>query len=342
MYQLTAAEAATVLAVLSRRAGAPSSEVDAPGIAPSTFYAVRRKIYDAGWVVDRYVPQPWALGVTAVDCVLIRPRPSERPRLEAAWASAPENVVLWSGSNILFGLSFRHNGQAPQGVDGHFVSVTAEKGSIPVYFDYSRPWSRFVRVERETGYPRPLGQAKTPAPPSPSAALAELLDQDHEGGAGPLKGHAWHSPSKLPRNLARLTERGLVESRTLLNLDALPPYDDRTLGEIVFLAGELRHGTSPTDVLGALNNECRVSPLFMAEDGTKVTMIALGQLDATASGRTRVPRAAQNVAETLESVLEVTQLTIERTDGLRRLVDHRYGHAMRIGTNLRTPDPAQT
>jgi hypothetical protein len=341
MYQLTAAEAATVLAVLSRGTGAPSSEVDAPGVAPSTFYAVRRKIYDAGWVTDRYVPQPWPLGVTAVDCLLMRPRPSERPRLEAAWASTPENVVLWSGSNVLFGLFFRQDGRAPQDVDGRAVSVTAEKGSVPVYFDYSRPWSRFVRVERETGYPRPLGQARTPDPPNASAALSELIDQDHEVGAGSSKGHAWHSPSKLPRNLARLTERGLVESRTLLNVDTLPPYDDRTLGEFVFLVGELRAGNSPADVLGALNNECRVSPLFMAEDGTRVMMIALGQLDANASSRTRLPRAAQNVAETLESVLEDSELTIERTDGLRRIVDHRYDRLMRVGTKLRRQEPAR-
>jgi hypothetical protein len=47
------------------------------------------------------------------------------------------------------------------------------------------------------------------------------------------------------------------------------------------------------------------------------------------------------VAETLESVLEDSELTIERTDGLRRIVDHRYDRLMRVGTKLRRQEPAR-
>jgi hypothetical protein len=324
MYQLTAAEAATVLFALSRGHGTESSDAGPPGIPTSTYYAARRKIYDAGWLTDRYLPDPWALDVAAVDFHVARPRPSTWSGLAEAWVSSPETVLLWGGSNVLLAVAYRRGREPPWIENGTLVSVTPESGSIPVYFDFSRLWSRFVRVDRETGYPRGLGERRDRPTRNPIPSLAELVQENREAEGAPLPARRWHSVSKLPRKQALLLERGLARSRTLLNLEAVPPFDDRCLGEVVIVSGAMRGGVSSSTILASLNNECRVSPLLLAEDGRRVLLVALGQLDAGASSRTRLPRASGNVAHALDELLVDLEVTTERTDGVRKLVDHRY------------------
>ena len=324
MYELTVSEAATVLSVLSRSGAVESSDPGPLGIPTSTFYATRRKIYDAGWVMDRYIPHPWAIGVSAIDLVLVSPGPAERTRLEREWASSPANVVLWSGLNSMFGVFFRSSGDAPDIEGARCVSVTAGSGSIPVYFDYSRSWSRFVRMENGTGYPRSLGDQTARSERTSVAALTELIGGDQEGATAPSRTHRWHSPSGLARSHQRLLERGLVRSQTILNVDTLPPFEGRSLGEIVFLTGRIRGGVDSAGVLSTLSNECHVSPFLLADAGADLVIVALGQVGAGGEGRTRVSRAAGNVTATLDSVLKDLRMTIERTDSIRKVVDHRY------------------
>lgn len=324
MYELTASEAATVLSVLSRAGGGESSDRGPLGIPTSTFYAARRKVYEAGWVLDRYVPHPWANHVAAVDFVLVHPSPTDRSRLEREWTSAPSSVVVWSGLNSLFGVFFRTEGVGSPAVEGSTVSVTGDSGSVPVYFDYSRPWSRFIRQEAPTGYPRALGESGPRTERTPTSVVAELTGRDQEDAAAQPGGHRWHSPTGLPRSQHRLLERGLVRSRSVLNVGALPPFEGRTLGEIVFLTGRLRSGYESNDLLGTLNNDCHVSPVLLVDGGRRLFLMALGQLEARAEGRTRLPRAAASVTAALDSVLTDLKMSIERTDGVRKLIDHQY------------------
>jgi hypothetical protein len=323
MYELTDSEAATVLSILSKDGGGEQSDLGSRGIPTSTFYATRRKIYDAGWLTDKYVPDPRAAGVQSIDCVLAQPDPTERARLERAWASSAETVLLWSGLNSLLAIFFRRGGGPSRVAEGTTVSVSRDTGSVPVYFDYSRSWSRFIRVERQTSYPRSL-PIRSPGEPEASRAVAEvtLLDQRKEGQPeGPYR---WHSSARLSQSQRRLLERGAVRSRTFLNLDALPPYDGRALGEIALLTGELRNGVSSADVLASLNNECAVSPFLLADDGTRLLLLALGQVRADSSKRAKVPRATAPVVATLGAVLKDIRMVVERTDSVRKLVDHRY------------------
>jgi hypothetical protein len=324
MYQLTHSEATTILSILSRDPAAKGPEEELLGLPPSTFYATRRRIYEAGWLTDRFVPHPWVLGASAVECFVIRPRPSERASLEANWSASPGTVVLWSGLNVIFAVVFRRRDEVAPFDEGTSISITPTSGSLPVYFDYSGAWSRFIRVEPRTGYPRaldgPVGSPERTTLP----ALKELLLASGEDGATRATPHRWHSPSKLARPHLRLLNRGSAQSRTLLNLDALPPYGNRWLGEIVLLTGELRSGASSATLLGALSTDCRVSPILLATDGHRVLVMALGQLDANANNRTTVSRAEGNVAATLDSMATNIEMTIERSDSVRKLVDHRY------------------
>ncbi|HTT44638.1 MAG TPA: hypothetical protein VMH38_01300 [Thermoplasmata archaeon] len=324
MHELTASEAATILSILSKDGGTESSDIGPTGIPASTFYATRRKIYEAGWLSDRYVPHPWGIGIRAIDCTLVRPGPAERVRVERDLASSAENVVLWSGLNVLLSISFRQKGEARKIENGTTVSITADSGSVPVYFDYSRSWSRFIRVERETGYPRSFGEVPSRAERPVPSAVPGLILQDQNGGDSDPPTRRWHSSAGLSRIEQRLLERGILRSRTFLSPDAVPPYDGRALGEIVFLTGRLREGVSSADVLSGLDGQCHVSPILLADDGTNVLILALGQVGAGASVRTKVPRAAGPVAATLDSHLKDLQMIVEHVDSLRKLVDHRY------------------
>lgn len=324
MHELTASEAATVLSILSKDGATENSDIGASRIPTSTFYATRRKIYDAGWLSDRYVPHPWAIGMRAIDCVLVTPSPAQRAQTERDLGSSAQNVVLWSGLNVLLGIFFRQNGDAPKVENGTTVSITADSGSLPVYFDYSRSWSRFIRVERETGYPRPLGEAVTRLERPVPSAVPRLIIQDQNAEGPSPDGHRWHSLSGLSRSERRLLERGVVGDRTFLNLESVPPYDGRALGEIVFLTGDLREGVLSADVLGTLNSQCHVSPLLLADDGTKVLILALGQVGAGASRRTKLPRAAGPVVAVLDAAIKNLQMIVEHTGSVRKLVDHRY------------------
>ena len=324
MHELTASEAATVLSILSKDSGSENAVIGASGIPTSTFYATRRKIYESGWLSDRYVPHPWALGIRAIDCVLAKPNPAERARLERNLGSCAGNVVLWSGLNVLLGIFFRQNGDAMKVENGTTVSITADSGSVPVYFDYSRSWSRFIRVERATGYPRALGESATRTERTTPSAVPELFHQDqNEEGPSP-HAHRWHSPTGLSPGQQRIMERGVIRSRTFLNQDAVPPYDGRALGELAFLTGDLREGVSSVDVLQMLDGQCQVSPIFLADDGTKVLILALGQVGVGGAKRTKVPRAAGPVSATLDSALKNLQMTVEHVDSVRKPIDHQY------------------
>ena len=324
-----------MLSVLSRRGGLEGPEVDSNGIPASTFYAVRRKIYSSGWLSDRFVPNPWAVGAAFVDFSLMTPGPMERARVEEEFAASPSTVVLWSGLDALFAVSFRTQGDAPTIGDGSSLSIGPSSGSIPVYFDYSRPWSRFVGIERDTGYPRALGRALPPGESTSLSKLYEALAVDSSDGGDSPRAHPWHSPVAVSRTQQRLLERNSIESRTLLNVDRLPPFNGRVLGEIVLLSGERLEGVTPAQVLGTLHNECSVSPVLFADDGEKLLIVALGQLAAGTLRRAKIPRATAHVAAALGAALSHLKMVVERTDSVRIVVDHRYDRLIQPGTEPR-------
>ncbi len=324
MYELTASEGVTLLSILAREGEGPSVDPHGPGVPESTFYATRRKIYKAGWVTDRFVPNPWATGFSALDCILTSPPAPERDRVEKEWATSPENVLLWSGPNVLFGVFFRRDGMATPVEEGMRVSVTPTSGSIPVYFDYSRLWSRFIGVETMTRYPRAVGGAAIHTERCRTLAFPALLHSDGQAGSAFASAHPWHSLTSLPKNQRLLLEWGLVQSRTFLNVDALPPYEGRLLGEVVFVRGRMRSRVSASNVLSELNQRCSVNPFLLVEDGTSLLLIALGQIAAGEPKRRRVHTADAPVLATLGSLLEDLRVSVERTDSMQYTVNHRY------------------
>lgn len=294
------------------------------GIPESTFYAIRRKAYEEGWLIDRYVPNPWATGAVSLECILAKPGASERAALEKEWAESPENVLLWSGLNSVFGVFFRKSPDPKPPSNSFSVGVTRTTGSLPAYFDYSRLWARFLGANLSTGYPRSLAFAPDRELKERQTLLRNLLALNVPAGPTPTPRRNWHTPSGLPRSLQRLLDWGVAQSRTFLNAEAVPPYQGRVPSEVVFITGNLKPGSSGGSVLAELNQRCNVSPFLVADNGRAILIVTLGQLMTEAAGRRKVRTTARPVLSTLEPLVGDVQVTIERVDGMKKIVDHRY------------------
>ncbi len=329
MHELTESEGRVVLALLDYPGDPRPKELARASIPSSTFYSVRKRAYSEGWLSDRYLPHPWALGVGSVEFALASHSAVDFTEVELRWASDPEVAVLWTGPNTVFAVFFRRGceravGQGALGGGVASVRLTPSSGSCPAYFDFSALWSRFVGGRAPGTYPRPLAMPLPGHKKLVQHAIFRLLRGP--GGAGASYGptRLWNSPPLLPRSLRRLVETGAVQSRTLLNLESVPPFQGRALGEVVFFTGTLRDGSTGNDLLSAMNGGCGVSPFLAVDDGRNVILATVGALSSQGVGRQRVRYATGPVLPTLRSMIGDLRATVERVDGIRRVVDHTY------------------
>jgi hypothetical protein len=324
MYELTESEGLTLLTVLARAGENTHRGLEGRSLPSSTFYSVRRRAYEAGWLSDRYVPNPWVNGFSAVECLLAKPSAPDFAAWGKKWAADPENVVLWIGLNSIFGLFFRRNLDSTAWKECTRVRVTPTSGSAPVFFDYSRLWGKFLGAQVPTRYPRPLVTRTLHEDRTRISVLKELLARDAPPGPVPVRSRIWHLPSGLPRSQQRLLDWGIVQSRTFLNVETLPSFRGRIPGELVFITGTLRTGISGAEVLARLNESSNASPFLLMDDGQRMIAATLGQIAAVGGTRKRVPSTSRPVLSTLSPLVDDVQVTIERTDSLRKTVDHRY------------------
>jgi hypothetical protein len=324
MYELTESEGRTILTVLAEAGEKVVRGFGWKGIPSSTFYSIRKKAYESGWLTDRYVPNPWVNGLSSVECILAKPGAADYATLERRWAADPESVVVWTGLNSMFGIFFRKQPDPSPPEQGTRVAVTPTSGSAPVFFDYSRLWARFIGETRTMGYPRQLVTRAVHTERGRPASVKDLLAKDAPTGQAPTTDRVWHPPSGLPRSQQRLLDWGIVQGRTFLNFEAVPPFQGRIPGELVFITGNLKAGAKGAHVLSTLNEESNVSPFILMDDGKTVLLGTLGQLEASGVGRKRVHSTARPVLSTLQSLMDEVQVTIERVDGIRKVVDQRY------------------
>jgi len=135
-----------------------------------TMQDVRQRAYARGWIRDRFVPAPTAFGLDRLTFALARPL-ADRLRGQAErWRARPENVLLWSSSEGLFGVFLSGPGTDPElartlAADGegavlYPVAVPAREEAVPVYFDFELAWVRANGLPgASAGYPRPIPEA---------------------------------------------------------------------------------------------------------------------------------------------------------------------------------------
>jgi hypothetical protein len=308
------------------------------GVPRSTYHAVRRRAYEEGWLRDRYIPHPVPIGRPHVTFLLARPYADRFEEFGSRIANDPNNVVLWSGTQIAIGVFFH-----PRPTDGRHLAEKIESSrlatnplvltvdvhgpAVPVYFDFEGLWCHLARLEGTLAYPHGLGGllaggSEDDVTPDLSAhqrwAIGELLRRPfvatEQGRGGHLVG-----PVGLPFSQRRTMSRGWIAHRTLLDPSRVPAYQGRSPDQVVFLSGTPRAQARPEILFATLTRECRVFPFLFAVGSDRWLLGALGGSTPKPDDSPRRP-----VLPTLREFMEGIEIIQESANTFNALVDHRY------------------
>ncbi len=337
MRALTDAEARVIAVLLASRPDRERERLHLVDVPRSTYHAVRRRAYEEGWLRDRYVPHPAALGRPFVTFLLARPYADRVEELVRLLVGGPNEVVVWTGAQMVLAVLLHTkpgegarlaerisagNLAAPPTV----VTVPAEGPTIPVYFDFEGLWCHVAGLPGTLAYPHGLGGGEADEGGGPSAlsshqswAIGELLRRpfsaSDQGRGGHLVG-----PLGLPFSQRRMLQKGWVVHRTILDPSRLPPYRGRLADQIVLLTGSPKAGARPEVLFSTLSRESRVYPfLFVVGEGRWL----LGALGSSAPPAAEQP-ARRPVLPTLREYLEGIELVQEVASAVSTPLDHRY------------------
>jgi hypothetical protein len=267
---------------------------------------------------------------------LARPPVDQNQNVVREWKNHPENALLWSSGEGVFGvfLSSSRSKLARVLVDQSFrvetlvLEVECGEDSIPVFFDYELAWVRANGLPGITsGYPRSIPHPsassgeRNPALPS-SAQKAGLRTLLEEGGQAPrLPSVGFHL---LRRGLEEKSQRmGWVAFRSILNPMAVAASVTGFPGWCSFAHGALLPSAQPLDLFRALAGPASVSPFLFASDGEQVLLGVLSMGPGT-----RAPIERVSVTKTLERYLHAISVVQWPLGTTRIVTDHEYGRAI--------------
>jgi hypothetical protein len=165
-------EARIIQILLARIEETEKGRIRLAGFGKSTFYKAHRRATRLGWVTERYVPDPKALGIQRVTFQLGWPFSESWGEVVRAWEKQTGVVLLWTFRDLVFSVvwegpdppSSDHPSEggrvAPAGQllrNAWTVEVDARHGAIPVYFDFEGAWARWAGSGKTLAYPTPLG-----------------------------------------------------------------------------------------------------------------------------------------------------------------------------------------
>ncbi len=339
MRALTDAEARVIAVLLAARPDRERDRLRQVGVPRSTYHAVRRRAYEEGWLRDRYVPHPAALGRPFVSVAVFRPFADRQAEFTAAVSEDPGNVFLWSGTQVAIAVFFhgraaefprlRERVLSRRLAAAHLdMTVPGDAPTVPVYFDFEGLWSHLAGLEGTLAYPHglggSLGDEGNGAAQAVSAhqrwAVGELLRRPfvaaEQGRGGHLVG-----PFGIPFSQRKVLARGWVTHRTFLDPARLPPFRGRAADQVVLVSGTARSGAQPERLFATLTRECRVFPFLLTVGGDRWLLGALGGSSPVSgdAGGARRP-----VLPTLREYLEGIEILQEPAAGFSTPVDHRY------------------
>lgn len=358
LHGLTEAEARVVWSALALP-GAPEKErLTGSGLPSSTYHATRRRAYDEGWLRDRYVPDPIAVGRPTVTFLLGRPFAEEIAPIVRRWSASDGNAVVWTGTPMVLGVFF-HTGRAAarrwvaRASDDarirDLVSLTVDlpERRVPVYFDFEGAWARVVGLPTSPEYPFGLGigatgpavpVARRPIPDRLRAAGVEMLERPFADGPGHLS--RWFGLGGMDRRQRELVESGYLRLRTMLDPATLPAYRGRVVDQVVVVTGEMREHLEPTVLLSELRTSYGLSPFLFASEGSRVLLGLLGHSGPTpVEPEEGTPSTALGplLRETLSRRMQRVDIYREDASALRAPVDHRYTSLLRAPAPEATP-----
>ncbi len=349
VHGLTEAEARVVWSALALPGAPERDRLAGSGLPSSTYHATRRRAYDEGWLRDRYVPDPIAVGRPIVTFLLGRPYADELGPVVKRWSSIEGNALVWTGTPMVFGVFF-HDGRASARRlvsrvsddarirDLNALTVDLSETRVPVYFDFEGAWARIAGTKPSAEYPFGLGigatgpavpVARRPLPERLRGPGAELLERPFDPAGGGLL--RWLGVGGLDRRQRELLEAGYLRLRTFLDAALLPTYEGRRIDQVVLVTGEMRDRLEPTTLLAELRETYLLSPFLFAYDGPRVLLGLLGNSSPpTETPDVPAPAALGAVLrETLARRMQRVDVYREDVGALRAPVDHRYTSLLR-------------
>ena len=343
MRALTESEARLIRALLAAPGDTERELLDETKLPRSTYHAVRKRVYEEGWLRIRFIPHPICFELRFVTIALARPFAESAVALMERWSRPESNVVLWGGSGLVFAV-YLHSSRdearrltadlADEAMRPRSFFLTTDTGpaSLPVYFDFEGVWSHLAGIPGSSEYPRPLspafpaGSRAPTGPPSPGLVRAARnlvlrpVVADHEGRSGHFLGLLG-----LTRPEHRLLDDGWVFRRVLPNFGVLPPYQEHRADQVVFVRGELLEGATAAQLLRGLTETCRVYPFLLAHDGTSLVVGTAGQ---PRPGPAPTDEGRPSVLGMLQQHLRRIEVDSEWVMSLSPVVDHRYDRVL--------------
>lgn len=338
--ELTASEAAVIRSLLGPSLQSESDRSRASGLPFSTYRAAKRRVYENGWVEDRYVPSPRVVGVRSVRFVVARPFADRMAETSRRFRDRKGAVVVWAGQSSVFGVFFGAGDDRAGGVRAEprgspeprefGLTANLREPSVPVYFDYAGAWARFTHAAELSGYPKSCGSALASnggVPEHVEQLARDLVARPYgseDGRAPHLQG-----PPLLPKSQRKIVSRGLVEWRAMPNLASLPSFEGARIEQVVYVFGELLEGATALGLFQGLTREARCFPFVYASDGERVFLALLAQgMGPDSAGPVARPAP---VMETLTRRLRGIEVVREPTRTLRAITDHRYDRLFSAG-----------
>lgn len=330
MRSLTPSEARVIDSLLSAN---PASEADRwrlSKVPRTTFQTVRRRALRSGWIYERYLPAPAAVGSDQIAFDVLQPYSERQMEVVSILSADPATVVLWSGTESILAVRFLPTLQTGEDrtrtIPTDFlrrrwsVRCASEPESLPIYFDFEGAWRKRIDAGGSVSYPQGL-----PIPAAPlrrPADLANLLRRPFENHAE-LPAVLSFSTTLLPRRQRRVIEAGIAVRRIFLALDRVPPLSGRRVGSVVLVSGLLNPGAAISNVVRSLIERLEVSPFLAVGDGQRIVFCTL----APAMHLAR-PRSTSVIGE-LQRHLHNIETIREPVESITRFIDHRYDRLAR-------------
>ena len=337
MRSLTTAEARVIEALLSEATGDEADRARRSGVPRTTFQTIRRRLLVAGWLHERYVPAPAAVGAPTVTAWLAQPFAERRAEVVRRLRTDHDVVVLCASPDTLFVVSFDRNlsrdGQDPRSSAVSLVpeqwlrhswtfSASPGPNDMPVYFDYEGEWASRTGLASPISYPQRLPSEPVGAARPASRDIRALLDRPFEITLD--EGVALRfSAARLPRRQRRLLVQGWAAHRVLPALTDLPPYRGGHDVRVVFVTGELKGGWSLDSLREGLFQDCRVAP-FLAVQAEGRALFAM-----LSPAPDLLPARSRSVLGLFQEALREIVVLREPLDTLFPLIDHRYDRLLR-------------
>jgi hypothetical protein len=333
---LTKAETTVLLSLLG--AGwneTERSRIRASRIPRSTYQEAKRRLYQEGYLTNRFIPDPHALGMQGFRFLVARPFVDAMAPLARTLAEDPRTVTLWVGTTALFAVQLvpRAGRARPETADlasatpGVVVDlrVVYRPDLIPVFFDMEGLWSRVAGVAGPRAYPRGVpcpngsdGETHVPLSPRNAVALRELLARPFDP-ALESRNVARVAAPFLPRSQRHVLAQGWAAWRILLSFAKRLAYGERELRQLILVSGSLKPGIQQSDVTISLARRTGSAPFLVAGDGAQVLLGAVGGLGARSAST-----PSGSVLGTLQATLSNLQIIREELSTLETRLDLRF------------------